>query len=353
MHQPEHAIVVGLPTEGGEAALTFAVAEAQRSGSPIHLVHVLQLSAGEAYAGVYAEAVESSRTTVETAVETAATVRGLVERVGTDAHRAAFEQVQETVRAAGVTQLLAVGHRVVHGGERFRAPTVLDDEVVTELQRVSELAPLHNPPALSGIALAPPGLAGSASHRLLRHRLVRRPAGCCGDVRGGSRGRPGGRYPTLRDARPEPPVRRDRAARLLGRDPTGLRLITLHLGDGASAAAVRDGRPVDTSMGLTPLEGLVMGTRPGDLDPGVLLHLLRRGWDLAGLEDLCTIARGCKDSSASMTSATCARGSTRATVTRGRRTPSIAIGCASMSAPTWRCSVGPTRSCSPAASGRT
>lgn len=84
-----------------------------------------------------------------------ATVRGLVERVGTDAHRAAFEQVQETVRAAGVTQLLAVGHRVVHGGERFRAPTVLDDEVVTELQRVSELAPLHNPPALSGIALAP------------------------------------------------------------------------------------------------------------------------------------------------------------------------------------------------------
>ena len=213
-------------------------------------------------------------------------LRGKVERLDEDGHEAAFEQVAEAVRDAGPTDLRAVGHRVVHGGSRFTAPTLLDDGTLRELDELSDLAPLHNPPALTGIRLAREawpdlpqvavfdtawfaGLPAAAAAYALDRGVAR----AVGIRRFGMHG-----------------ISHEyvagEAARLLGRDPAGLRLITLHLGNGASAAAVRGGVPVDTSMGLTPLEGLVMGTRPGDVDPGVLLHLLRRGWDADRLEDL-------------------------------------------------------------------
>jgi acetate kinase len=209
-------------------------------------------------------------------------LKGTVERVGDGGHAAALEQVAARLRDAGLDEddLLAVGHRVVHGGAEFSAPTVLDDAVVGRIEALSSLAPLHNPPAVAGIrsaVAAYPDLPQAAVFdTAFFHDLP--PAAAT--------------YAIDRQVAEEQQVRRygfhgtshewvsRAAAELLGRDPDvpdGLRLVVLHLGNGASASAVRDGRPVETSMGLTPLEGLVMGTRPGDVDAGVLLHLMREG----------------------------------------------------------------------------
>ena len=145
-----------------------------------------------------------------------------------------------------------------------------------------------------------------------------------------------------------------RGRRFLGRPLEELALVVLHLGNGASAAAVRGGRPVDTSMGLTPLEGLVMGTRPGDLDPGVLLHLLRRGYDVDELEDLLHHRSGLQGlAGRARLPRPAGRGRRAATSARGRRTTSTATGCASTSAPTSPSSAAPTRWCSPPASAST
>ena len=172
----------------------------------------------------------------------------------------------------------AIAHRVVHGGERFVAPVAIDDDVVRHLAELVPLAPLHNALALEGIA-ATRGLGVPLLAVFDTAFFAGLPA----------RAR---RY-----AVPETPgVRRygfhgwshrsvtERAASLLGRpDPT---LVSLHLGSGCSAVAIRHGQPVDVSMGYSPLEGLVMGTRPGDVDPGLLLHLVQQGMDAAGLERL-------------------------------------------------------------------
>ena len=213
-------------------------------------------------------------------------VRGTVERLDETGHEAAFDEVAAAVDQAGVSDLAAVGHRVVHGGDRFTGPTLLDEETVRELDELSDLAPLHNPPALTGIRLARatwPDLPQVGAFDTAWFADL--PAAAA-------------TYALDREVTREAGIRRfgmhgishqyvaGEAAATLGRDPVGLRLVTLHVGNGASATAVRDGLPVDTSMGLTPLEGLVMGTRPGDLDPGVLLHLMRRGWDADRLEDL-------------------------------------------------------------------
>ena len=206
---------------------------------------------------------------------------GTVERLERDGHAGALEAVARAVRATGrEDDLVAVGHRVVHGGTAFHEPTLVDDDVVARIEELSTLAPLHNPPAVAGIRSAReafPGLpqvavfdtaffhdlpASAATYAIddevARAHQVRR------------YGFHGTSHAWVSRA----------AAELLGRDPDrpdGLRLVVLHLGNGASASAVRDGTPVETSMGLTPLEGLVMGTRPGDVDPGVLLHLLSEG----------------------------------------------------------------------------
>jgi acetate kinase len=193
-----------------------------------------------------------------------------------EALRLAFEHLAEAgvdLKAGG---LLAAGHRVVHGGKRFHRPTVLDDAVVAEIEKLSELAPLHNPPAVRGIAVArkllpdvphiavfdtaffhdlPAAAATYAIDRELAQRYDIRRYGFHGTSH---------RYVS------------EQVAAFLGRPLDELNQIILHLGNGDSASAIAGGRPVETSMGLTPLEGLVMGTRSGDIDPGVVSYLARR-----------------------------------------------------------------------------
>jgi acetate kinase len=203
------------------------------------------------------------------------TAKGIVERIGepgapaTD-HSSAITIMGVALAEAGVrvTELRAVGHRVVHGGPDFSDPVIIDDAVQSEISDLIPLAPLHNPGAVAGIEAAraqfavphvavfdtaffatlPPAAATYAipadlarAHRIRRygfhgtsHRFV---SGV--------------------------------AAELIGRDLAELNQIVLHLGNGCSASAVRGGVAVETSMGLTPLQGLVMGTRSGDVDPGL------------------------------------------------------------------------------------
>ncbi|GAA3827528.1 acetate kinase [Nocardioides panacisoli] len=213
-----------------------------------------------------------------------ARTKGEVERVDEDGYDAALRSVTEQVEDA--PDLLAVGHRVVHGGSAFTRPTVLDDGVVDELERTSELAPLHNPAAVAGIR------AARAAYPGLPHVAVF-DTGFFADLPAEA-----ATYAIDRDLAQRARLRRygahgtshafvsRAAASFLGRDVTDVDQIVLHLGNGASAAAIRGGRPVDTSMGLTPLEGLVMGTRAGDLDPGLVLHLLHDGRSVAEVDEL-------------------------------------------------------------------
>lgn len=221
-----------------------------------------------------------------------AQVRGLVDRIGSGAvpdHDAALDLMQEELRAHEVTSrsLRGIGHRVVHGGPRLSAPKLVDDVVLAEVTRASRWAPLHNPPAVAGIRSAAthfPGVPQVAAFDTAFFADLPAVAAT---------------YAIDTDLAERESVRRygahgishefvaEQAAAFLGRPPAELDQIVLHLGNGASAAAISRGRPVDTSMGLTPLEGLVMGTRGGDLDPGLLLHLLRHaGLGVDGLEDL-------------------------------------------------------------------
>lgn len=181
----------------------------------------------------------------------------------------------------------AIGHRVVHGGERFSHPVRIDADVEAAIERLAELAPLHNPPNLAGIraarallpnvphvavfdtafhsTLPPRARAYALPHDLAAKHGIRR-YGFHGTSHGWVAGR---------------------AAEWLGEDLRDLRLITCHLGNGASVCAVEHGRSVETSMGLTPVEGLVMGTRAGDVDAGALIQLARReGLDADALDHL-------------------------------------------------------------------
>jgi acetate kinase len=179
----------------------------------------------------------------------------------------------------------AAGHRVVHGGAEFDGPTVVDPGVEADLERLADLAPLHNPPALAAMrALAElaPGLPTVACFDTAFHATI--PAAAA-------------TYAVPAAWRDRWPLRRygfhglshayasRRAAELLGQPATELRLVTAHLGAGASLAAVADGRSVETTMGFTPLEGLVMATRSGTVDPGLLLWVQRHGEiDAAAME---------------------------------------------------------------------
>ncbi|HAS09357.1 MAG TPA: acetate kinase [Acidimicrobiaceae bacterium] len=171
--------------------------------------------------------------------------------------------------------VLAVGHRVVMGGREFAGPALIDDDVLATIERLAPLAPLHNPANLAGIEVARELLPDvphvAVFDTAFFHDL---PAAAA-------------TYALDREVAEQHGIRRygfhgtshqyvsRTAAAFLGRDLADLRQIVLHLGNGASASAIAGGRPVDTSMGLTPLEGLVMGTRTGDIDPAVVLHLAR------------------------------------------------------------------------------
>ncbi|MDQ2755807.1 MAG: acetate kinase [Actinomycetota bacterium] len=188
--------------------------------------------------------------------------------------------------------LAAVGHRVVHGGQRFAAATLVDDEVVQEIEGLSSLAPLHNPANLEGIRLARahfPGVPQVAVFDTAFHQTLPPRAHT---------------FAVPRAWREQHGVRRygfhgtsyayvsRRAAELLGRPLEDTAMIVLHLGNGSSAAAILGGRSIDTSMGLAPVEGLVMGTRSGDLDPAVAGHLARAGVPVEEYDRAVTSASG-------------------------------------------------------------
>ncbi|MFD1722580.1 acetate/propionate family kinase [Amnibacterium endophyticum] len=206
------------------------------------------------------------------AVHAAGGVERIGEPGGVPDHEAAVRRALEEIR--GLPRPDACGHRVVHGGERFDAATVVTDEVEEAIDALSALAPLHNPANLQGIraARAVLDVPQVAVFDTAFHRTI--PAAAAtyaipADVARAHQVRRYGFHGTSHQY-----VSRA-AAELLGIPLERSRIVVLHLGNGASACAVRDGRSVDTSMGLTPLEGLVMGTRSGDLDPAVLFHLHR------------------------------------------------------------------------------
>jgi acetate kinase len=171
-----------------------------------------------------------------------------------------------------------VGHRVVHGGERFKASVRIDDDVLEGIEACFDMAPLHNPPNVRGYRAARavlPDVPHVAVFDTAFHQTMPPEAWLYGlpyslYERHGIR-RYGFHGTSHRFVS-------HRTAELLGRSPDdpGLRVITCHLGNGCSIAAIRGGRSVDTSMGFTPLEGLIMGTRSGDLDPAVLLHVMAK-----------------------------------------------------------------------------
>lgn len=219
---------------------------------------------------------------------------GLVERIGEQSpladesapdHTAAFGLMLERLKGHGVDlgePLAAIGHRVVHGGERFVEPTLVTAEVKRQIAELSALAPLHNPPNLMGIDAAEvsfPGVPQVAVFDTAFHRTLA-PVARTYAIDSALAAEHGIRRFGFHGISFEYVSRE--AARQLGRPLEELKLIVLHIGNGASACAIDGGRSVETSMGMTPLEGLMMGTRGGDIDPGVLLHLQREAglsWD--------------------------------------------------------------------------
>ena len=222
-----------------------------------------------------------------------AQAQGHIEDIGGDGpagHEEALQAALDDVAGHGTDLArqspVAIGHRVVHGGARFSDPVLITDQVVTDIEALEPLAPLHNPANLSGIAATrkafPHVPQVAVFDTAFHHGLPARAH----------------TYAVPRAWREEHGVRRygfhgtsfahvsRRAAALLGRDPAETNLVVLHLGNGASACAVEGGRSIDTSMGLSPLEGLVMGTRSGDVDPALGAYLARvAGLDAAAYDD--------------------------------------------------------------------
>jgi len=224
--------------------------------------------------------------------------RGIVERVGSHAtyrfdgegaarieaatpvadHDAAVQLVIAWLkRISQLSKIDAVGHRVVHGGERFTSAVLIDDSVIAELERLCEIAPLHNPASLAGIRATRTHLGAAvpmvASFDTSFHHTIPPHAAA---------------YAIPHELAEKHEIRRygfhglahqydlGRYAELCSKHVEQISGVTLHLGSGCSATAIRNGQSVDTSMGFTPLEGLVMGTRSGDLDPALVSYLARK-----------------------------------------------------------------------------
>lgn len=193
-------------------------------------------------------------------------------------HEAGVARVLEwATTSRAVASIEAVGHRVVHGGEQFREPVVVDDAVLAAVQALDALAPLHNAPALAGLHAAQAALGARAPMVAVFdtafHATLPEPAAS---------------YALPHDLARRHSIRRygfhgtayravlDGYCRLTGGPPERATIVALHLGGGCSVAAIKHGRSIDTSMGFTPLEGLVMATRSGDLDPAIVGHLAAR-----------------------------------------------------------------------------
>lgn len=190
------------------------------------------------------------------------------------AFHAVTEILEQTGSVAEVGQLVGVGHRVVQGADQFTAPTLVTPAVIDVIRSLNPLAPLHNPPSVAGLESAMaefPDVPHVAVFDTAFHQSIPAAAYTYAidqSVARAQRVRKYGFHGTSHK------YVTARAASLLGKPVEKVDLVTLHLGNGASACAVRGGRSVDTSMGLTPLEGLVMGTRSGDIDPALVFHLI-------------------------------------------------------------------------------
>lgn len=247
------------------------------------LVERIGADVGQARHTVYAARTDGPATTMHSATST--------RELPIPDHTAGFQVMLDAFAADGPSLAenppVAVGHRVVHGGARFFAPTLVTAQVRADIEDLAVLAPLHNPANLAGIVAAQSAFVDvphvavfdTAFHQTLS------PAAYT--------------YAIDRDLAAKHRIRRygfhgtshkfvsEEAARYLGRPLADLRQIVFHLGNGASVTAIDGGRSVETSMGFTPLEGLVMGTRSGDLDPAVLFQLARReGMSVDDLDDL-------------------------------------------------------------------
>ena len=210
-------------------------------------------------------------------------------------HAEALEQVDAAIhRELGGLELAAVGHRVVHGGERFAEPVLIDNEVTRAIERLNPLAPLHNPANVLGIRAITkkwPDMPQVAVFDTAFHRTLPEHAW---------------RYAVPDELYTNHGIRRygfhgtsheyvtRRAAALLDLPVEEFDGVIAHLGNGASVTAIRGGKSVDTSMGFTPLEGLVMGTRSGDLDPSILVFLGRAGWTPEDLDTMLNRESGLK-----------------------------------------------------------
>ncbi len=226
---------------------------------------------------------------------------GVIERIGTDSsilhhedkttgqtvrrelslrsHEEGFALMAQVLSETGtighISEISAIGHRVVHGGRKFKRPVLIDSEVTSAIKRLVPLAPLHNPANLAGIQVAmslAPDVPQVAVFDTAFHQTMPEEAYL---------------YALPRKFHEKFHVRRygfhgtshsyvsRLAADFLHKDFSAFNCISLHLGNGASAAAIRGGRSIDTSMGMTPLEGLIMGTRSGDIDPAIIFYLSR------------------------------------------------------------------------------
>ena len=244
--------------------------------------------------------------------------KGMVDRIGNDGSALILEHDGEKTsvekpapdHSAGMTLILealahpeagvikdiaeikAVGHRVVHGGEAFTGSVLIDDEVIASIEKVADLAPLHNPPNLTGIRAAKtamPGVPQIACFDTAFHTTIPKVAYM---------------YALPYELYEKYGIRRygfhgtshrwvaRRAAEMLGKHKYGINCITCHLGNGSSIAAVREGKSVDTSMGLTPLEGVPMGTRTGDFDPAILFYLADKGYSVSDMNTMCNKKSG-------------------------------------------------------------
>jgi acetate kinase len=195
-------------------------------------------------------------------------------------HQAGFELIGTVLGESGalrdISELSGIGHRVVHGGEKFTQPTLINEKVIDTIRQLIPLAPLHNPANLLGIEVvmqSAPRVPQVAVFDTAFHQSIPEHAF---------------RYAIPQNLYEKHHVRRygfhgtshhyvaKQAARIIARPLNSLNLISLHLGNGASATAVKEGKSIDTSMGMTPLEGLIMGTRSGDIDPAIVFYLERQ-----------------------------------------------------------------------------
>ncbi|MFE7506454.1 acetate/propionate family kinase [Promicromonospora sp. NPDC057488] len=264
------------------------------SGSSSLKYQLVDPDSGEAVAGGIVDRIGQSSGTVKHETGGEKVVRELDVPDHGEALRVVKGMFDEVGPKLADADVIAVGHRVVHGGEIFSAPTLVDDDVVAGIRDLIPLAPLHNPANVTGIEVARellhvPHVAvfdtaffASLPAAASTYALDRKVAAEHGVRRYGFHGTS---HQFVSTAVAEHPAVVEKLA-AEGRGPETLRQVVLHLGNGASASAILGGRPMDTSMGLTPLEGLVMGTRSGDIDAGVVFHLMRGGLSGADVDTL-------------------------------------------------------------------